>query len=414
MNYEVEMSKRFVMTISAVLLLAVSLSTRVFAGVGNVLDCAGEKSQFDDPSVVTHEYVKGTRGNRLYLHPDHPALCRSPDEGACKATSYIVSADAVAVGSNCGAWSYVQYLGRKGFTQGWVEARRLTETVPHPLRDPGVMPGNVELFGGIQYRFTLTEGHGRPVCEAYLKRLNASSFKRPPYCGRPENGSVPGFAILNREQLTLDEIHKLIGRVSGFMSSQHQNQPDIVNIFDGHGHVVKGEAWTVESIKRSLDMHVWRYNPQVDIDNDGQPDNLVVWHGNGADTVDAVCGATYPGAPGGERSQQIAFPLTSDSTRVDEPRMRAMFEYPGGGYPDDEGHLVRVSQFRPIGTSMSIFEYDGQYYFDIFFDGIGDFNNQRRGEAQLFDTLGVFLRKDNQTHQMCEYFVDATVPEPSQ
>jgi hypothetical protein len=41
--------------------------------------------------------------------------------------------------------------------------------------------------------FSLQQGHGVPVCEAYLELLNQTKFTETPFCGRPEEGSVKGF-----------------------------------------------------------------------------------------------------------------------------------------------------------------------------------------------------------------------------
>ncbi|MDE0853759.1 MAG: hypothetical protein OSA97_04985 [Nevskia sp.] len=390
--------------------MTVLLSPNVGFAVGaneSVATCAKQQSLFDDPSLIQHKYVSGAQ-KRLDLHPQHPSRCVSANAGGCRASAYIIPGDSVAVGSTCGAWAYVQYSGRS-ITRGWVESNRLTEAVPHPLLNRGIMPGEGEWPSQTQYRFALTEGYGQPVCDAYLKRLNASFFERPPYCGRPENDELRGFTALNRVPLANEDIQKLIAHVTDFMESQNQDAA----VYDGQGHFVP-DQWSLESVNLALDLHVWRYAPEVDIDNDGKPDKLIVWHGYGADLKNGVCGVFYPNVPGGARGHQVAYMLTADGARIDEARMHEIFEHPRRGYPvhDERGNPVLMSDFRPIGTSMSIFKYDGQYYFDTFFDGWGDFKDQRQGDAQLFDTLGVFLRKDDITRQVCEYTVESTIPRP--
>ncbi len=60
---------------------------------------------------------------------------------------------------------------------------------------------------GQTYHFTLIQGKGSAVCEAYLKRLNTADYSTtPPYCNIPEETQVPGFTPLHRVQLTAEEI----------------------------------------------------------------------------------------------------------------------------------------------------------------------------------------------------------------
>ena len=72
------------------------------------------------------------------------------------------------------------------------------------------------------YTFDLTKGNGIPVCEAYLQRLNNTDFQNMPYCGRPEDDSVPGFTRLNRVPLYAERIYRLLPKILGFQSSQNQ------------------------------------------------------------------------------------------------------------------------------------------------------------------------------------------------
>lgn len=69
----------------------------------------------------------------------------------------------------------------------------------------------------LRYEFTLQKGQGVPVCEAYVLRLRATRFARPPYCDRPENDSVPGFAKLARVPLTRTEIENVFASAEGLL-----------------------------------------------------------------------------------------------------------------------------------------------------------------------------------------------------
>lgn len=262
-----------------------------------------------------------------------------------------------------------------------------------------------------QFKFKLTRGNDVPVCEAYLKRLSVSDFDKPPFCGRPEDDSIAGFARLNRVSLTADEVHDLQLKMNGFQSSQNQNQWRI----QLKNSPVK-EMMPLESVIHDIGTNrlgAWRYDSPVDIDNDGQSDNVLMWYqGYGAGGCGSINGyETYP-----EHGSYTANILDAKNEFIDEARTKALFGHPVGGFPITKGgkSVGFFPGFRYVGISMGIFAYRGEYYFDTFFDGWGDFRGKRRGDfvgAQKVDlinrmtaTLGVFRRKDGLTKQVCEYY----------
>src|SRR5207247_1203339 len=134
------------------------------------------------------------------------------------------------------------------------------------------------------------KGQGVAVCEAYLERLNMTEYESPPYCDRPENDAIPGFARLNRVPLSAEAVQALLPRVKGFTDYKNQDWQDIVNA----GRQRDGlplQQW-LSDVKTYLGkaIKVWRYDPPVDIDNDGVLDNVIVWHGFGANGGSRACG----------------------------------------------------------------------------------------------------------------------------
>jgi len=243
-------------------------------------------------------------------------------------------------------------------------------------------------------QFTLTIGNRIAVCESYLKRLNLVQSDEPPYCDRPEDTEIEGFEGLNRIPLNADEAFAFGDKIRNFT---HQGDQD--SFTNGRSFVTK------ELIQRSLGRSILarRYGPQVDIDNDGKPDSLVVWQGYGASHGDYVCGSVKDRDPWWQN--QIAYIVDFDATRIDEKRTREVFGHPAGGYSIvvDGKQKRTLPGFRPIGLKMGIFKYDGLYYFDTFFDSSGDFQGRRQKDPRIGSTLGVFLRKDGVTKQVCEY-----------
>jgi len=257
----------------------------------------------------------------------------------------------------------------------------------------------------VRYHFALTKGNGTPVCEAYLLRLNQAVFVDPPFCGRPENSSVAGFTSLHRQELEPQEILRLANRISGFMNSKKQDQPEMVNSIGTDGRPTRVPAWNLSDITGAADLHVWRYSPQVDIDNDGVPDNLILWHGLGASSRNNICGATFANNPTGGYVEQGAFILKSDNVSIDETKTKAIFGHPRGGYVGKiNGRDAYFQGFVPVGASIGIFSFQRTYYFDAFFDpDFGDFAGGRQNDPGLYDVLGVFKSEHGHTTQICEY-----------
>ncbi len=277
-----------------------------------------------------------------------------------------------------------------------------------------------------RYRFQLTKGSGVAVCDAYLERLNTTKYESPPYCGRPENDSVEGFAKLNRVPLSPNDVHDLYPIIRTYISMANRKGLDW---FDkglqqhleekGQFRMTAGEAKAMLMSMDSGWAKIWRYNPLVDIDNDGIADNVEIWHGTPArGEGGTVCGKNrfmeVDGPP--VRQPQIAFVVTGDGGRLDVAKTEKVFEHPSGGYrfySDYEKRSVISNDFRPIGKSIGIFKYTDTYYFDTFFDGWGDFEDKRRIEGvkdknknkDIINTLGVFLNKGGVTKQVCEYLM---------
>lgn len=99
----------------------------------------------------------------------------------------------------------------------------------------------------------------------------------------------------------------------------------------------------------------------------------------------------------------------------DVERTRQLFGHPLGGYRLSSGKMA--SEFRPIGRHIGIFEFEGKYYMDTFFDTWGDFNGNLRDapspgqllpakEPEIANSLAVFLRRGNETRQVCEYWFE--------
>jgi hypothetical protein len=258
-------------------------------------------------------------------------------------------------------------------------------------------------------QFALKKGLDIPVCKAYLKLLNETDFVRPPYCDRPESDDVPEFTKLNRINLSVDETLKLEPQINGFLMKKDIHLSEKVNVQRKQlGLSVESDAERrsyIESILNDNDpLHKQvRFDPPVDIDNDGIPDQVVLWRDTGV-----TCGAPSTVNDWPTRARTSAFILDAQDN-VDPIRTQEVFGHPLGGYrwqskdPKTGKILTEESdKFRPVGLFIGIFVFDGKTYFDTFYDSWGDLNNQRKKKPYMNDTLAVFKREHGKTEAVCE------------
>lgn len=261
--------------------------------------------------------------------------------------------------------------------------------------------------GAARYRFTLQKGAGTPVCDAYVRRLEASDFLRPPYCDRPENDAVPGFARLNRLFLDVAEVARLQPQVTGFVLRRDRHALEKIDAerqrLGAPARNPERERAIIETYLSSagpLDKH-FKFAPAVDVDNDGTPDDLVVWRDTGT-----VCGAVSGAGPFPRRAATYVLVLDKQGD-VDEIRTEKIFGHPEGPLMVQFSDGVRAQSqrsdaFRPVGSTVGVFAYRGETYFDTFVGGAGDMNNGRAPSAPLSNTLTVMKHQGGGTQLVCE------------
>src|ERR1700688_1685336 len=95
-------------------------------------DCVRQDVAFDGIAPLTYATVTPDATNRVGLHHDYPEGCNAGDTTACPSKAYLASGDTVAIGKTCGAWAYVQFLGERRVSVGWVAAERLLTLPTQP------------------------------------------------------------------------------------------------------------------------------------------------------------------------------------------------------------------------------------------------------------------------------------------
>ncbi len=105
----------------------------------------------------------------------------------------------------------------------------------------------------------------------------------------------------------------------------------------------------------------WRYEPPVDIDNDGTPDNVVVQPDFGCGHAEQHVNYETDG-----RKPIRAYILAVGNDRLDIPKTKAIFGHPSGEYPFHLYNGSPIPEFRPIGPTIGMFRYQHINYIDTF------------------------------------------------
>ena len=253
--------------------------------------------------------------------------------------------------------------------------------------------------------FSMVDGKGVPVCEAYLELLNKTRFERTPFCGRPHEGPVKGFEHLEGHFMNLEEISLLFTKVWEFMRFGDQGRTEKFFYPNSDPKLAywSTDATSQHTLALGLKngwLSVWSFSAPVDISNDGTPLNVIIWQGYGATGVGKMCGTDYAGSTWQlSYINQRAFVLTADRKSIDETQTRLVFGAPRGVPrsvdPQLPGGNVKPgpNAFRPLADSVGIFKFEGSYYIET----EGRAEDKYGGPAPV----RVLLREHGSTKQVC-------------
>ena len=264
--------------------------------------------------------------------------------------------------------------------------------------------------------FSLRQGHGTPVCEAYLELLNRTKFEVTPFCGRPEEGAVKGFEHLEGHYMKLEEVWPLFTEVWEFM--RFGDQHHVEKFFYPSSISPKLSHWSTDATTRDIIaqnlsygwMSVWVYASPVDVNNDGSALKVITWQGYGATGTGARCGDDYATHPWTDSYISTrAFVLTDDGKALDENKTRLIFGAPAGAVRGVDPQLPSGSApagplaFKPLADSVGIFEYEGRYYIET--------EDRPKSKDAGLPPINVFVRENGNTKQMCRFYPES-VPVP--
>ena len=259
--------------------------------------------------------------------------------------------------------------------------------------------------------FEINEGSELAVCSAYRSQLKDMTSRDILNCGRSEPEPSTGFTPLVRVNYSVDELYFISEALFGF--AEH----------DDPGYFMKWRAQMVEFCKRPdnqlvcerteeerrkteshggrwgesygrrslLGSLAWKYNPGVDVDNDGTKDALVLLRPR-------PCGVeNYKGAI--LSSTTFAFAMSADYRTVDSEKTRRVIGHPNPAWPSG----LKSDKFKYIGNELGVFVFGGKTYFDTFLTSYSDFSGRRLMDPSLESTLGVFIHEKGRTRQVCEF-----------
>ena len=362
--------------------------------------------QFDGTVPLQYATVNGSSGPRLYLDKSYSDHCSSGAPASCPKVAYLLPGDAVAVGKMCSTRDYVQYIGEKHMSEGWVDSAALSPIAPPPPATPPVTKiGNQILRppDGRQYHFELTQGKGTPVCEAYQQRLNQTEFYAPPYCGRPESTLVPGFAALQRRYLTTDEYKALYFDAQDVLNNNplHYEYKRQQNA-DGSITLVPPR----ERRYSGFTPGTWTYDPPADIENSDNADYVIMWTPD--DRYYSDCGTAGNPNGGVVRGSDAGVVMSAKDKSINRDASYAVF-----GRSNLESLANYRNSYMEFSTEFGVFRYRGFNYFDAMFnpasyrehrDFVGK-DGQKTHDPNLSDTLVVFLYTHHERKDVCEYQV---------
>jgi uncharacterized protein YecT (DUF1311 family) len=272
-------------------------------------------------------------------------------------------------------------------------------------------------------RFRLLRGGDAEVCRAHVAMLRGTFFNLPPYCGRSEPHGVPGFEPLNRVHLDVESIAAIHSAMPQFEAGELDPQQYRTIPTDGD----RRYAQLARSL--ALDSAPSAFDPAIDIDNDGGPDRIVYWP-----IVGRECGKDSPINKDGSLLRGPRHGLALDvHGGIDVARTRELFGHrnPRAITINDAEtgttKAIEVRAYWPITSKITFTKYRGKYYFDGPLDPYRDLEKERKraptrdgradyqlsqSEALLFDTIGVYERRNAKTIQHCQ--IRWSAPETAQ
>jgi len=193
--------------------------------------------------------------------------------------------------------------------------------------------------------YAVSVGQNLEVCSFYHDALVENSKKYFPYCNRKFDSPSPPFVALKRSYLDVEEIMKIYDKVESFRLTSNQLFSARIRkrsfLSPNRERAVKFISGLVDT-KQLL---VWKLIPEIDIDNDGHDDPVLVWQYGRCR------------GPGGSSPVYgtLLLVLNADGDGIEESKTEAIFGDPLRCVPN---------QYCPLSNLMTVFVFRSDTYYD--------------------------------------------------
>lgn len=144
----------------------------------------------------------------------------------------------------------------------------------------------------------------------------------------------------------------------------------------------------VNAARAGANIAVWRFDPPIDIDNDGTPDNVILWRGK-IPPVWEQCGQSE--SYGLNMEGPTVLFVTANDSGIDSGKTAQTFQ-----------DLVSM-QYAPLRHSIGVFRYREQYYFDAFINKKVSVTGNLSTPTKDLQYLHVFHLKGEKVEQVCQF-----------
>lgn len=120
--------RRGIFIVGVFLACALPVTGRATPATEPAAECASGDEDFNGSRQPRHAVIVGPAASHIRLYRQDPRSCATADAvPGCEGKAYLIPGDEVVVGSGCGDFLHVRYVGKRTST-GWVDARAVRWT----------------------------------------------------------------------------------------------------------------------------------------------------------------------------------------------------------------------------------------------------------------------------------------------
>ncbi|HJY76234.1 MAG TPA: hypothetical protein VKE95_06345 [Burkholderiales bacterium] len=232
-------------------------------------------------------------------------------------------------------------------------------------------------------RYEIVRGAGTEICEAYQNNLNSLGPAVPMMCERRINPDDEHFRKPVWDRIDVSDV---MDRIDDFLWKRDANPAYYIPMSRWRGTKEQyREARRNYAVDRSRRSVIGHLAAKIDIDNDGQPENVY---------LDKICGSSFG---------SLLLVLNDQGSDIDRAKTALVMRHPSRAtrrLPD----VTKHSPPHPVGDSLhkahyDVFQYNGKTYFDLWWEG----SSYTDGASEHVEQLRVFIAQKKQVREVCTY-----------